>query len=684
MHKRIWIPITIILLLAGLACRTSLNLPGSSTASPETSNELPQAVPATPTPLPPNPIKPGEDNPQEPSTVIGSIPYTSPFFVNTLGEAFVMLEDQAGFVQRDREFQFPLAGQVLGPVTINPDETLTYQLSLPSVPQGTFVDVDNDGQSDHGVQVFAIANWSNTWGDPFLEPRDGYGWSGAYSSTIVDPNLDDEIQGGSLVVWAPDDQQRFPEGFGPDGLLFTEDDPTVSVLPGYSVVDLGQKPFRFYKEARPQIDLVEGAVEVSDYSSQSYSEAFQAFFDKASREYPFTAEKNIDWQRLLADFQPRIDQARSDKEFYSALLDFAYAIPDGHIGAVAEQDLVIELLIEQYGAGIGMTLIELTDGRILVSNVYPGTATEQAGIQPGAEIISWDGQPIVQAISEVVPFASTYSTEHTRHLAQLRWITRFPPDQEVQVGYKNPGMDQLEEKTLQAGNDYDTLIYALGFDEDPLLPIEGKILEPSGLGYIRITSFSDDYHLLAQLWDRYLNDFTDRQVPGLIIDLRSNGGGNYGLANDFTGYFFDEEVELFTRSYYNENTGVFETRDTPSKIKPAPLLFEGPIAVLVGPDSASAPEGFAYALQQTGRAIVVGQYPSAGMFGEVGRGQYKLPGDISVQFPTGRAESMDGALIIEGSGIIPDILVPVTEADLAADHDAVLEAAIQALLDKIR
>ena len=86
-----------------------------------------------------------------------------------------MLEDQAGFVQRDREFVFRLAGQVIGPVEQTGDKALTYSLSLPSVPQGTQVDVDHDGQQEAGVQIFAVAYWSNTWGDPFLEERDGTG-----------------------------------------------------------------------------------------------------------------------------------------------------------------------------------------------------------------------------------------------------------------------------------------------------------------------------------------------------------------------------------------------------------------------------------------------------------------------------------------------------------------------------
>ena len=58
----------------------------------------------TPTPLPPIPVKPGEENPDEPVYITGDIPYTSPFFANTISEPFVLLEDQAGFVDRDEVF----------------------------------------------------------------------------------------------------------------------------------------------------------------------------------------------------------------------------------------------------------------------------------------------------------------------------------------------------------------------------------------------------------------------------------------------------------------------------------------------------------------------------------------------------------------------------------------------------
>ena len=158
----------------------------------------------------------------EPVLVTGTIPFTSPFFLAGNSEPFVLLEDEAGFVSRNREFVFPLEGQAIGPVSLVQDGLLEFSLPLPSLPQGTPIDVDQDNTEDRGVMIFVVAYWSNTWGDPFLEERDGTGWSNAYASTTTDPNRDDEINGGTMVIWAPDDQQAFPTGFGEDEELFTQ------------------------------------------------------------------------------------------------------------------------------------------------------------------------------------------------------------------------------------------------------------------------------------------------------------------------------------------------------------------------------------------------------------------------------------------------------------------------------
>jgi len=668
------ISLLFVFVIIATACQTINNLPFTEPTPGQTTE-------ATLTPLPANPIGLAEVSENEPVFIIGDIPYTSPFFLNTTSEPFVLLEDQEGFILRDNEHPFKLESQVIGPVEIHDDLSLSYGLALPSVPQGAFFDLDNDKIQDRGVQVFAVAYWSNTWGGPYLEQRDGTGWSTAYASTITDPDNDGEIIGGLLVVWAPDDEQGFPTSFGEDGLLFTEDDPTDTIPAGYSLIDLNETPFLVYKETRPHITLIEGDVAVNDFKDLSYVDAFDALFRKATREYPFTEDKRIDWQVLFDQYAPKIAEANSPEDFYRALRDFTYEIPDSHVGLSLNPDV----FFEEQGGSFGMLLTELSDGRVIVTDVLPSTASDEAGIQVGAEILSWGNQSISEAISDVMPYFGPYSTEHTKRIDQVTFLTRVAPGARLEVGFSNPGDSEIQHVNLTAEVEYTTLFMSIpALNEDELsLPIQGHVLDSSQLGYISINTFDDDYHLMAQLWESHIQALIDSEIPGLIIDMRTNSGGSSGLAYDFAGYFFDEEIILYNSAYYNDQTGEFEYTDYPAKIKPAPLLYEGPIAVLVSPDCVSACEGFTYALTQQGRSIVIGHYPSSGAFGEVGRGQYELPEELSMQFPTGRPETPDGDLLIEGIGVTPDIIVLVTEDSALGIIDAVLNAAEQALLNMI-
>lgn len=663
---------TILILISfSLACKIVQDLSFDASPTP------PPAL--TPTRLPLRPVVPGEANPDEPVFIRGNIPFTSPFFLESSYEPFVLLEDEGGFVKRNREYEFPLAGQVMGPADLVSENNLVYSLALPSVPQGTQVDVDNNGNTDSGVQVFAVAYWSNIWGGPFLERRDGTGWSTAYTSTIVDPNKKDEIVGGILIIWAPDDKQGFPTSFGTDNRLFTDDDPTEPIPAGYNLVDLNQEPFRVYKEAEPRIDLNEGVGALKDYSKMGYTEAFDTFFKKASKEYPFTVEKKVDWDALYKKYSPRVANAKSDTDFYLAIRDLTWEIPDGHIGGPFD----VSVFQEERGGGFGLVLTELSDGKVIATKVLPNFPAESAGIQIGAEIVTWNGEPIEDAITKVVPYFGPFSTEHTRHLQQVAFLTRVAPGEKVKVIFKNLGDNTTKEVTLSPVLEYESFYASQpSWSQDKLiLPLDARILD-SGVAYIRLVSFSDDTNLTAHLWDRYMDQLLEQEIPGLIIDLRINGGGSLGLALDMAGYFYDEEVTLYREAYFNEDTGKFEYQDVPAKIKPGPKYYDGNIAVLISPDCVSACEGFAYALAQTSRAIIVGHYPTAGAFGEVGIGQYKLPGDQNFQIPTGRPETIDGKLVIEGTGIVPSIVIPVTKSSALGEEDTVLEAAINALLKK--
>jgi hypothetical protein len=95
---------------------------------------------------------------------------------------------------------------------------------LPLRPLGQANDLDRDGAG--GVQTYAVDFQINLVGDPFLSRLEMQGWPTAITSLKVETGTN-EVVGGQLLAWSPDADQRFPVGFGPDGLLFTEDDPSV-------------------------------------------------------------------------------------------------------------------------------------------------------------------------------------------------------------------------------------------------------------------------------------------------------------------------------------------------------------------------------------------------------------------------------------------------------------------------
>lgn len=631
-----------------------------------------------------------------PRVVTGSLSYTNPFFTEGVAQPVIILEDQGGFVARDRDFVIPVESQVMGQITSDFETSpFTYSLTLPAEPSGTEHDVDNDTETDAGVQIFAVAYWTNTWGDPFLEVRDqgGGGWSSAYASTRVSDDRDAylEVYGGKLLVFAPDAEQAFPSGFGADERLFTADDPVMPIPQGWSVVDLDESPFAIDRSEEAQVDLLEPEqLALDDFSSMGYVEAFDALVEKFRNEYAFTEFKRIDWDALAASLRPRFEEAErtDDAHAYAlALRDFTWSIPDSHVSM--SQDLVEEDFFFDTAGGLGMAMTETDDGQFIVTFVLEQGPAEAAGIEFGAELLEIDGQPVATRVESIVPWTSPFSNPVLERLHQVAWALRFPADvSEVEVRFRNPG-GGAQTATLATENEFDSLQFGLLFGEaEPTaLPVEYSEL-PSGLGYLRITSFLDNDVLSVQVWERAMRYFNASSVPGVIVDMRSNGGGSGWLADQLAAYFFTEETVVGNTAFYDESTGEFVTDpgDEESMIPPEPeLQYRGPVAVIVGPGCASACEFFSYDMTIDDRATIVGHYPTSGAGGSVE--DVLMPENISVRLTIGRALDANGQIHIEGGGVAPDVDVPVTVDTLQAEasgEDVLLQAAEQALLQPER
>ncbi len=623
-------------------------------------------------------------------SITGVVTYTNPFFTAGVAQPLILLEDQAGFVDRDTGYIFPLASQVLGQITSNFFESpFSYSMVLPIEPKGGQRDIDLDDEDEDGVQVFAVAYWNNTFGGPFLEERDlaGGGWSTAYASTRISEELetDREIIGGRLIVYAPDDAQSFPAAFGPDGLLFTDDDtPMVDLPQGYTVVNLDTDPFTFDRARRQVIDLIEPAgAALVDFSEESYSDAFDLMVADFKEKYAFTDIKEIDWDALAEEYRPAIEAAEDDDDplaFRRALRDFLWNIPDGHVGP----PVVIEDFRAAVAGGIGIGIRDIDDGRVIVNFIVDNGPAAEAGITLGTEIVAINETPISEWVDQTVAYSAPFSTAHTARLQKLRYATRFPAGSEVEVTFVN---DDGEEETvtldtIQEFNSFNQSSFftgRTGFE----LPVQWELLD-SGYVYAEITGFLDNQLLTVQLWERLMQNLNENEVPGLILDMRQNSGGFGFLADQMAAYFFDEPLVTGNAERYDEKEDTFIIREEDARrfILPEPeLRYDGEVVVLVGPACASACEFFTYDLTLNGRATVVGQYPTAGLGGSVS--ELRMPAGEQIRYTTGRAVDADGSIHIEGIGVVPSVRVPVTPETLLTDDDVVLQAGIETLDRKL-
>jgi C-terminal processing protease CtpA/Prc len=626
----------------------------------------------------------------EPVQITGNIEVSNALIVEVyFYERFVMLEDLSGFVRRDFEYIQPLEAQILGPVVLNDNGEFTYSLNLPAEPVNPLNDVNPNDKDETGVQIWQIVMNANYLGDPFLGEDESGGWSSSYASARIDSENQNEIYGGIILAWAPDDQQEFPTGFGADGLLFTEDDPVGPIQAGYTIVNLENEPFEFTKEKNAVIPLYEGELTVNDYSAMGWLEAFEALHKKVSLEYPFTDLKSLDWDALYNEFAPKIEAAEANKDetaYFLALRDYAWSIPDGHVG-LSFGDIGDQLFTQETDGGYGLAIIGLDDGRVIASIVLGTGPAAGAGIERGAEIISWNGKPIQDALDEVLPWSMPFSTDEAKRVQQFRYLLRTPVGTEAEVTFQNPGAaaQTVNITAVAERESFSATSVFAGYDYNAL-PVEYKIL-PSGYGYIKINSLSDDINLIIRLWEWALERMISNGVPAIIIDLRQNSGGS-PLGTLFASYFVQERLDVSRSYYYSEKSGEFETFGPPDYTEPDDeLYYDGQLGVLVGPACASACEDVAYVLGLLPQTRVFGFYASSGMFGEVARGQYELPGGYSFQAPTGLDRDMEGNIVIEGTGVVPDVDVPLNEETVLAQYvegkDVVLDFAIETIRQPI-
>jgi carboxyl-terminal processing protease len=201
------------------------------------------------------------------------------------------------------------------------------------------------------------------------------------------------------------------------------------------------------------------------------------------------------------------------------------------------------------------------------------------------------------------------------------------------------------------------------------LEFERRVLERAGkeLGYVR---FSNWFLPVMQPLDAAIDGM--RKLDGIVIDLRGNTGGAAAMTMGIAGHFFAESKKL----------GVMTTRDSTFNILAIPRTvnaagelvepFAGPVAILIDETTGSASEVFAGGMQSLGRVRVFGETSAGAVLPAM---TTRLPNGDALLHAMGDFETSTGARL-EGAGVVPDVTVTASRADLLAGRDVQLDAAV--------
>ena len=285
-------------------------------------------------------------------------------------------------------------------------------------------------------------------------------------------------------------------------------------------------------------------------------------------------------------------------------------------------DLYKELEVETQGqfGGIGIEITILRDVLTVVSPIED-TPAFRAGVLPGDQIIKIDGQ----------------STKDITIMEAVKKL-RGPKGSQVTITIMREKASQPRDITLTRAMIQIKSVRAKVFDDH--------------IGYIRIASFHE--RTAADL-RKALGEVSQKAKPikGLVLDLRNDPGGLLSQAIEVSDMFLKSGVIVSTR-------GRTKTMETKSSARDdGDLDVTAPMVVLVNEGTASAAEIVAGALQDNGRALIVGTQT----FGKASvQTVIPLEDGSALRLTTARYYTPSGKSI-QAEGIKPDIVVKLLPPD---------------------
>jgi len=359
----------------------------------------------------------------------------------------------------------------------------------------------------------------------------------------------------------------------------------------------------------------------------------------------FFPAKQIDWQTVSNQFRVEAIGVSNDVQHVKLCQRLLARLKDGHAHLV---DLKVQLPDESQGrrrTGPRVHLLNVGE-QVYVRQSFGSALT--AGVQIGDEVLRIDGQPAFDWLNRSAQAdadTTGYSTSQQALYAAEHWGLADWEGTPIKFEVRRNGTNAIVEIVRRGGPNYAPI--------GPIFPppslatigrqAYGKTT--NGLGYIHLRDVPGN---LPEQLDTVLAAVGD--VPGLILDMRANGGGGCDHAAVF-GRFIPAGQKWRTYVSAGKNP------------------YAGPMVVIVDAGTRSAGETVAGMLKEDGRAYMIGDSATAGMSSS--KTTLHVPGGLfaayfSLASNMGRFNNGKG---IEGIGILPHEIVNYDPKELAQGVD---------------
>lgn len=376
----------------------------------------------------------------------------------------------------------------------------------------------------------------------------------------------------------------------------------------------------------------------------------------------------VDWAGVRKELLPRAQAARTVDDVRAVIREMIDRLGHSHFELLSDSNALP-------GAGSIPIDIRVMASDVVITRVPREGPAAAAGLKPGQVLLAVD-----DATAEAWRKARTGRDVRAENQRQWEAAYRALYGDDDSVAVVKVRDTDGRERTLKVRRDSGT---------GDLLAFGNVTLRNARLNKTRLSTRSGrDVGLIAfTMWMGAISEpFADavdtfRSADGMIIDLRGNPGGLMGMIVRFSGQFMNDKTPL----------GEMRSRSTrePLKFDANPQLattdgrrvtpFAGPLAILVDDQTASTSEIFAGAMQSAGRARVFGRQT---MGQALPASTKTLPNGDVLLHVVGDFVTPDGRSL-EGRGVVPDEVVPVSIATLASGRDADVEAAL-AWIDRAR